>query len=137
MTLSDARSTIKNIHPSKMVKDSILRVLGRFRQKSTFQMMTGTAIFVFGSPFKWVENLERLTRFLLKMKLIVPKAWPNYFMSIKLEKQTSYFHFIIYFTKNMSQLVYNEEIKSHDLHTDQKRVDHTYKGYYIIKRWLL
>jgi hypothetical protein len=30
---------------------------------------------------------------------------------------TSYFHFVIYFTKNMNQVVYNEEIKSHDLHT--------------------
>jgi hypothetical protein len=51
------------------------------------------------------------------MELIVPKARANFYVNKKFEKQTSYFHFSIYFTKNMNQLVYNEEIKSHDLHT--------------------
>ena len=41
---------------------------------------------------------------------------PNTKNFIKLEKQTTYFHFVIYFTNNMSQFVYNEEIKSYDLH---------------------
>ena len=50
-----------------------------------------------------------LTHFLLKMELFVPKALANFFFtSIKFEKQTSYFHFVIYFTKNMNQLVYHK-----------------------------
>ncbi len=40
-----------------------------------------------------------LTHFLLKMELIVPKAWAKFITSIKFEKQTSNFHYVIYFTK--------------------------------------
>ena len=40
-----------------------------------------------------------------------------FYQQENLKKQTMYFRFNIYFTKNMSQLVHNEEIKSNDLQT--------------------
>ena len=49
-----------------MVKDSIIRVLGRFGQESSLQMMTETDIFEGGSPFKWVDDLERFDTFSLE-----------------------------------------------------------------------
>ena len=57
-------------------------------------------------PIRWI-----------KIRSFCSESLSKIFTSIKFEKLTSYFHFVIYFTKNMNQLVYNEEIKSYDLHT--------------------